>query len=112
MSVRADPRPIKGDDLIETIDTMGTMGSTTITVSERLREELVRLAAELQMKVGRKVDYEDVIRYLIGRHRKNAKLLEDACASVAVRAEDVRKELRRGRAEDRRRERELERRYS
>ena len=84
---------------------MEAMGSTTITVSERLRDELVRLAAELQMKVGRKVDYEDVIRYLIGRHRKNPKLLEHACASVAGRAESVRKELRKGRAEDSRRER-------
>jgi len=91
---------------------MEVMGSTTITVSERLRDELVRLAAELQMKAGRKVDYEDVIRYLIGKHRKNAKLLEHACASVTVPLENVRKELRRGRAEDSRRDRELERRYT
>jgi hypothetical protein len=81
-------------------------------VSERLRSELVKLAAELQMKVGRKVDYEDVIRYLISKHGKNAKLLGEACAPVGVLAKSVRIELRRGRAEDRRKEDELERRYS
>ena len=88
------------------------MGTTTITVSERLRSELVRIAAELQMKVGKKVDYEDVIRYLIGKHRKDAKLLEQACAPVTARVESVRKELRGGRGEDQRSERELERRYA
>jgi predicted CopG family antitoxin len=91
---------------------MEIMGSTTITVSDSLRAQLVRLAAELQMKLGRKVDYEDVIRHLIGEHQKNAKLLRRACAPVTARAENVRKELRRGRAEDSRREHELERRYS
>ena len=88
------------------------MGTTTITVSERLRSELVKLAAELQMKVGRKVDYEDVIRHLISKHGKSAKLLGEACAPVGVLAKDVRMELRRGRSEDRGREDELERRYS
>lgn len=88
------------------------MGSTTITVSERLRNELVKLAAELQMKVGRKVDYEDVIRYLISKHAKNAKLLGEACAPVDLLSKKIRAELRRGRAEDRRKEDELEARYS
>jgi len=88
------------------------MGTTTITVSERLRSELVKLAAELQMKVGRKVGYEDVIRYLISKHAKSAKLLGEACAPVGVPAKSVRIELRRGRSEDRGREDEFERRYS
>jgi predicted CopG family antitoxin len=88
------------------------MGSTTITVSETLRAELVKLAAELQMKLGRKVDYEDVIRHLIGKNRKNANLLREACAKINLRAEEFRAELRRGRAEDRRREEKVEERYS
>lgn len=70
------------------------------------------MAAELQMKVGRKVDYEDVIRYLSSKHRENARLLGEACAPVNVRPEGLRAELRRGRAEDGRREDEFERRYS
>lgn len=88
------------------------MGSTTITVSESLRAQLVKLAAELQMKLGRKVDYEDVIRHLIGSNRKNAQLLRQACTPTDLPAKEFRAELRRGRAEDRRREEELERRYS
>jgi len=87
------------------------MGSTTITVSESLRAELVRLAAELQLKLGRKVDYEDVIRHLIGRNRRNADLLREACSKTRMRAEEFRAELRRGRAEDHRREEALEKQY-
>ena len=87
------------------------MGSTTITVSENLRAELVRLAAELQMKLGRKVDYEDVIRHLIGKNRRNVNLLREACSKTHLRAEEFRAELRRGCAEDRRRGEALEKRY-
>jgi len=36
------------------------------------------------MKLGRKVDYEDVIRYLINNHGKSVKHLEEACAPVGV----------------------------
>jgi len=88
------------------------MGSTTITVSDSLRAQLVKLAAELQMRLGRKVDYEDVIRHLISKNRKDPKLLREACAPTGVPVREFRAELRRGRAEDRRREEELERRYS
>jgi phage shock protein A len=88
------------------------MGSTTITVSDSLRAELAKLAAELQTKVGKKVDYEDVIRYLISKSRKDLKLLREACAPLGVSAKEFRRELRKGRAEDREREEELERRYS
>jgi predicted CopG family antitoxin len=91
---------------------MEAMGSTTITVSDSLRAQLVKLAAELQMKVGKKVDYEDVIRYLISKNRKDAKLLREACAPAGVHLEEFRVELRRGRAEDRQREERLEKRYS
>ena len=78
------------------------MGSTTITVSESLRAELVKLAAELQMKLGRKVDYEEVIRHLIGKNRKNADLLRRACSKTGIPTAELRAELKRGRAEDRR----------
>jgi predicted CopG family antitoxin len=91
---------------------MKIMGSTTITVSDSLRAQLVKLAAELQMKLGKKVDYEDVIRQLISEHQKNARLLRKACHPSGVPAEKFRDELRIGRTEDRLRERELETRYS
>jgi hypothetical protein len=91
---------------------MEVMGSTTITVSDSLRAQLVKLAAELQMKLGRRVDYEDVIRQLISEHQKSARLLRKACHPMGVPAEEFRDELRIGRTEDRLREEELETRYS
>ena len=98
--------------LIVLIGPMGPMGTTTITVSDSLRAQLVKLAAELQLKVGKKVSYEDVIRYLISKNRRNAELLREACAPVGVSLEEFRTELRKGRAEDRRSEETLEERYS
>jgi hypothetical protein len=87
------------------------MGTTTITVSDALRAQLVRLAADLQRKIGRKVDYEDVIRYLISKNQRNDRLLWEACAPVSASVKEFRAELRKGRAEDRERETKLERRY-
>jgi len=80
------------------------MGSTTITISESLRGQLVKLAAELQMKIGKKVDYEDVIRYLIKKSQKDPRLLQSACMPTHLSPDEARVELRRGRAEDRRKE--------
>ena len=87
------------------------MGLTTITVSDSLRRQLVKLAAELQMKLGRKVDYEDVIRYLIKKNQKNPRLLQSACMPTNLSLDEARVELRKGRVEDRRREEQLERRF-
>jgi predicted CopG family antitoxin len=100
------------ESLIVLIGPMEPMVTTTITVSDSLRAQLVKLAAELQLKVGKKVNYEDVIRYLISKNRKNAKLLREACAPVGAHLEEFRTELRKGRAEDRRMEETLEQRYS
>jgi len=72
---------------------------------------LVKLAAELQIKLGRKVDYEDVIRYLIKKNQKNPRLLQSACMPTNLSLGEARVELRKGRAEDRRREEQLERRF-
>jgi len=72
---------------------------------------LVKLAAELQIKLGRKVDYEDVIRYLIKKNQKNPRLLQSACMPTDLSLGEARVELRKGRAEDRRREEQLERRF-
>jgi hypothetical protein len=96
--------------LIEPTGSIGFMKSTTITISGSLRAQLLKLAAELQMRVGRKVDYEDVILHLIRQHRKNPALLEKACAPVKVHAKELRKAMRVGRDGDLRKEEELERR--
>jgi len=100
------------EPLIVLIGSTKPVGTTTIAVSDSLGAQLVKLAAGLQLKVGKKVNYEDVIRYLISKNRKNAKLLREACAPVGAHLEEFRTELRKGRAEDRRREETLEQRYS
>jgi hypothetical protein len=102
----------QGEDLIGAIVPIVFMGSTTITVSESLRAELVKCAAELQLKLGRKVDYEDVIHYLLDKSKRNAKLLKEACSPTSVRPSEFRSALRVARAEDRRREKRFEERYS
>ncbi len=98
--------------MIAPIVSIDSMGSTTITVSDSLRAQLVKVAAELQIKLGRKVDYEDAIRYLMSKSRKDVKLLREACAPVGISGKEFRRELRKGRAEDREQEERLERRYS
>jgi hypothetical protein len=89
---------------------METMKMTTITVSERTRRGLLRVAAELQSKRGEKVDYEDAIEYLLLRSKRNPELLRRAMVGLAIPAEEFRKALREGRAEDKRHEEDLERR--
>lgn len=87
------------------------MGATTISVSERVRKELLRLAANLQARSGEKVHYDQVIQYLLSKTGRSEQLLRQACAPVGVAVADARKELRRGRIEDRGREEDLETRY-
>ena len=84
---------------------------TTITVSERTRKELLRVAAELQSKRREKVDYEDAIEYLILKSKRNPDLLRRAMVGSGIPAEEFRKTLREGRAEDKRHEEDLERRH-
>lgn len=65
------------------------MRRTTISLSEAVKRELLREMANLQLKWGRKVDFEDAIMYLILERRKRPELLEKACEPV----EGVRPEL-------------------
>ena len=91
---------------------MESMASTTITISEDTRRELLKMAGELQQKWGKKVDYEDVIGYLLKREGKNETLLRSAVVHTGRTSAEIRDALRQGRAEDRRKEEELERRYT
>ncbi len=64
----------------------------TISVSEDVKKELLRFASELQMKLGRRVDFDEAIRFLLMyRRKKNPRLLIEACGSGDV--EDALKEL-------------------
>ncbi len=91
---------------------MEVMKSTTITISKKTRRELLKVAAELQSKRGKKIDYEDVVRYLLMKTRMNPELLKVATAPTGVTSEDLQRTLKEGRAGDRRHVEELERHYS
>ncbi len=86
---------------------MKVMNSTTITISKRTRRELLKVAAELQSERGKKIDYEDVIRYLLMKTRRNPELLKVATAPTGVTSEDLHRTLKDGRHEE-----EFERSYS
>jgi len=64
----------------------------TISVSEDVKRELLKFASELQMKLGRRVDFDEAIRFLLMyRRKKNPRLLIEACKPGDV--EDALKEL-------------------
>jgi hypothetical protein len=94
-----------------TIGIMGITKSTTITISDRTRRELLKVAAFLQSKRGQKVDYEDAIEYLIQTSRRDLELFRKATEPKGASSEDLRRILQEGRKEDRRHEESLERRY-
>jgi hypothetical protein len=59
------------------------MKTTSVSVSEEVRDKLLRIAASLQMQRGKRVDLNDAIEYLIssgGKRPKRPDLLEKACA--------------------------------
>jgi hypothetical protein len=90
---------------------METMKMTTITISEKTRSELLKVAAEIQSKTGKKVDYEEAIEYLIRKAQRNLALFRLATESKGVSSDELQRTLREGREEDRRHEESLERRY-
>jgi hypothetical protein len=85
---------------------------TTISISEELRKQLLKFAAELQAKTGERADYDEVVRYLLSRVARDEQLFKQACAPVDVDLSRVRAELRKGRAEDKRREEAFEAKYA
>ncbi len=58
---------------------------TTIAVSNATKRRLLEVAADLQRRLGRKVDFDDAISYLISLYEENAKryeLFELFCSSI------------------------------
>ena len=58
------------------------MKRTTISLSEAVKKELLREMARLQLKWGRRVNFEDVIIHLVMQRRRRPELLEEACKPV------------------------------
>ena len=88
------------------------MTATTITISDDLKKELLKVAARLQASSGQRVDYDDVLRFLVSKATRNLDLFREACAPTGVSSAQLRKQLRKGREEDKRKEHVLEREYS
>ena len=56
---------------------------TTISVTEDVKEKLLKVASELQIKMGRRVDLNDALCFLVDQRKKNPRLLEEACSPIA-----------------------------
>jgi len=52
---------------------------STIAIKEDVKEELLKYVSELQMRMGRRVDYNEAIRHLLMRRRRRPALLREAC---------------------------------
>ena len=61
---------------------------STIMVKEGVKEELLRYATELQLKLGRRVDYNEAIQHLLRERRKFPALLKEACEPIPGADED------------------------
>jgi predicted CopG family antitoxin len=72
---------------------------STISVTEDVKEALLKIASELQLKLGRRVDLNEAIRYLLTKGIKRPDLLEKACRPISG-FEDAYKELRKERMKD------------
>ncbi|MBO3753315.1 MAG: hypothetical protein FGF51_05005 [Candidatus Brockarchaeota archaeon] len=70
---------------------------STISVTEDVKKALLKIASELQLKWGRRVDLNEAIRYLIARGVKRPDLLERACQPIPG-FEEAYKELKEERA--------------
>jgi len=58
----------------------GVINMSTIAIKEETKRELLKFVSELQIKLGRRVDFDEAIRFLLMyRRKKNPKLLLEAC---------------------------------
>jgi predicted CopG family antitoxin len=81
---------------------------TTISVTEDVKQKLLKVASELQIKLGRRVDLNEALRFLADQREKNPQLLAEACKPT-IGAEETIKELQKERKID---ETRLERKIS
>ncbi|MBN2335247.1 hypothetical protein JXL21_06770 [Candidatus Bathyarchaeota archaeon] len=51
-------------------------------VRDDVKKELLRYASELQVKLGRKVDYNEAIKHLLREKTRNPVLLNRACEPI------------------------------
>jgi len=73
--------------VITIIDYVNIM--TTISVSEDVKKKLLRVASELQIKRGRRVDLNEALSFLVDQREKNPQLLEEACTPLSGASEAI-----------------------
>jgi len=56
---------------------------TTIAVTDEAKKKLLKIASELQIKLGRRVDLDEALRYLLSEREKKPWLLEQACKPLS-----------------------------
>ena len=49
---------------------VNVMSMTTISVTDDVKEKLLKVASELQIKLGRRVDLNDALRFLVEQREK------------------------------------------
>lgn len=79
----------------------------TISIKEDIKEELLKYASELQIKLGRRVDYNEAIRHLLMQRRKRPTLLKEACTPMPGADEARRTLLEERRLDEERAERRI-----
>jgi predicted CopG family antitoxin len=52
---------------------------TTISVTDDVKQKLLKVASELQIKLGHRVDLNEALRFLVDEREKNPQMLEEAC---------------------------------
>lgn len=72
---------------------------TTISVTEEVKQKLLKVAAELQIKQGRRIDLNEALSFLVDQREKNPRLLAEACKPTAG-ARDALEELEKERKLD------------
>lgn len=57
---------------------------TTITIDNETKEELLKIAAKLQIQVKKKINYNDAIKFLISNlnNKKNQEKFRKACEKI------------------------------
>jgi len=88
---------------------MAILVMSTISVKEDVKEDLLRYASELQMKMGRRVDFNEAIRFLLMERRRHPSLLSEACTPAAGAEEAKRALMEERRLDEERAERRLRR---
>ena len=88
---------------------MAILVMSTISVKEDVKEDLLRYASELQVKMGRRVDFNEAIRFLLMERRRHPSLLSEACTPAAGVEEAKRALMEERRLDEERAERRLRR---